>query len=115
MTRLPALAAKIGLFLFLASPAPAIIDSNLNGLNDLWEELYNNGALFLPGFASEDDADGDGQSNLAESAAGTDPLSGTSVFSASVARVPATYTTPEGEEDPQLLTPAANVVSWHGV
>src|SRR5687767_202773 len=44
------------------------LDRNQNGLNDVWELLYNAEAL-----AASADPDGDGISNAAESAAGTDP------------------------------------------
>ncbi|WAC21178.1 DUF1800 family protein [Luteolibacter sp. SL250] len=51
------------------SVAPALaLDLDANGLGDVWEARYH-----ATGLAASDDTDGDGQSNAAESAAGTDP------------------------------------------
>ena len=51
----------------LDEPA-APIDLDNNRLDDVWEARYDAEDL-----AADGDADGDGQSNLAESLAGTDP------------------------------------------
>ncbi|HEX4266001.1 MAG TPA: DUF1800 family protein [Verrucomicrobiae bacterium] len=51
----------------------AIIDSNTNGLSDVWEEIY--GAV---GIDPNADSDGDGFPNILESMAGTDPFDVTS-------------------------------------
>ena len=56
----------------LASECPAL-DTNANGLSDVWEQRFKASALQPP-----DDSDGDGFSNLNESIAGTDPLDSTS-------------------------------------
>src|SRR4051812_43240664 len=45
------------------------LDQNKNGLNDAWEMLFQGHSL-----EANEDSDGDGFSNLAESLAGTDPL-----------------------------------------
>jgi uncharacterized protein (DUF1800 family) len=45
------------------------LDRNNNGLNDAWEMLFQGSSL-----APNEDSDGDGFSNLAESRAGTNPL-----------------------------------------
>jgi hypothetical protein len=69
----------IVLFAILILPARAQIDTNSNGLSDVWERLFNNGELFdpqNPDHASGADPDGDGWSNLKESIAGTDPFFG---------------------------------------
>ena len=51
---------------FSASQALAIIDSDGNGVSDLWEQMN-------PTLALEDDTDSDGFSNKLEAIAGTDP------------------------------------------
>jgi len=51
-----------------------VLDTNNNGLSDVWERLYNNGELF-PSMSPLDDDDSDGWTNAEEAAAGTDPES----------------------------------------
>jgi len=54
----------------------AILDTNNNGLSDLWEKQYNDGQLFSPTNPEHQpnaDPDQDGWNNLTEAAAGTDP------------------------------------------
>ena len=63
--------ALIGLSL---QPARAIVDLNGNGMSDVWEQFYQ-----AQGVASNIDSDGDGQSNLEESIAGTNPFDSKSV------------------------------------
>ena len=66
--------------LIIASTPARALDSNGNGMSDVWEMLHNDLELFPaanPDFAPTADPDGDGQSNLQESIAGTDPFSGT--------------------------------------
>ncbi len=55
------------------------IDRNGDGIPDVWAALYPNAG----GIA--DDPDGDGQNNIEEGQAGTDPFSGASRFSAAAA------------------------------
>jgi len=60
-----------------AFPAFAILDTNNNGLSDLWERAYNGGDLFpidvFP-YRPGDDSDGDGWTNEQEAAADTNPF-----------------------------------------
>ena len=63
----------------LAPPLP-ILDRNGDGISDVWAALYPTAG----GPAA--DPDGDGQNNLAEAQAGTDPLRGASCFSATTTR-----------------------------
>ena len=57
-------------------PAHAGIDQSGDGLDDIWQEVF--GAQDLN---KDEDTDGDGASNLAESVAGTDPFDAQSLFS----------------------------------
>ena len=54
--------------------AHAILDTNNNGLSDLWEKQYNDGNLFPNTFLPNADPDLDGWDNRTEAAAGTDPF-----------------------------------------
>ena len=51
-----------------------ILDTNNNGLSDVWERIYNNGELF-PSMSPLNDDDSDGWTNAEEAIAGTDPES----------------------------------------
>ena len=62
------------LFALCAFPASGILDTNSNGLSDLWERTYNGGSLFSTGFDPLSDDDGDGWTNAQEAAAGTNPF-----------------------------------------
>ena len=65
-------------FLILAFSSPpgfAILDTNNNGMSDVWERLYNNGELFPSTFNPLDDDDSDGWTNAEEAVAGTNPES----------------------------------------
>ncbi|HEY2084360.1 MAG TPA: PA14 domain-containing protein, partial [Verrucomicrobiae bacterium] len=69
------LKALIPLILLLAGAnrVCAIIDSNTNGMSDVWEQIY--GAV---GIDPNADSDGDGFPNILESIAGTNPFDSTS-------------------------------------
>ena len=55
------------------------VDENGNGLNDIWETLFDAEAL-----VSSEDTDGDGFTNLDESTAGTDPFDAASYLDLSL-------------------------------
>ena len=57
--------------------AHAIVDLNGNGMSDVWEQFFQAG-----GASPSADSDFDGQTNLAESLAGTNPFDPKSVFKA---------------------------------
>ena len=61
--------------LFGTFPCQGVIDANTNGMSDVWEAVYSATNLDPLG-----DPDMDGQNNLQESVAGTDPFSNLSVF-----------------------------------
>jgi len=56
------------LFLVTLMPVYGVVDNNGNGMSDVWERRYN-----AVGVDPAVDEDGDNQSNLLESIAGTDP------------------------------------------
>ena len=60
--------------LFSISPLAAILDTNTNGMSDLWEKQHNNGELYPATFIPTADPDEDGWSNATEAVAGTDPF-----------------------------------------
>jgi uncharacterized protein (DUF1800 family) len=65
----------VALVLGLASRANAIVDLDGNGESDVWEQFYH-----AQGNSPTADSDGDGQNNLAESIAGTNPFDSKSVM-----------------------------------
>ena len=96
----------------------AQLDTNSNGMSDLWERHYNQGQLFGPEFAPTGDQDGDGQDNLAEAISGTDPLKfdppeGRLVQT--IRHVPATWGQEPGQNEPVLLSPEAFEIQWEAV
>ncbi len=58
----------------LLTPSHAILDTNSNGLSDIWEKQYNEGALLPNTFLPTGDQDQDGWNNITESIAGTNPF-----------------------------------------
>jgi hypothetical protein len=88
--------ALVSCALFLVAPcAHALIDSNSNGLSDLWEKAFNGDQLFSaanPDHAPAADPDNDGWSNIQEATAGTNPFDAKSpegIISPLVAHTPA--------------------------
>lgn len=107
----------------LITPAHAVIDTNSNGLSDLWEKAYNADTLFSPtnpDHNPEEDPDGDGWTNLVESTAGTNPFSAdttTGLVSPQIAVTLGIY-----DEDaaaagapPVLIEPPRTTLTWHTV
>jgi hypothetical protein len=62
-----------GVWLLMSLSAIAIIDTNQNGLSDLWEKQFNSEQLFPSTYDPHADADADGWTNLQEANAGTNP------------------------------------------
>jgi hypothetical protein len=106
-----------GLWLLVSQNVHAIIDSNSNAMSDVWERQFNDNQLFATTFLPGDDADHDGQNNLLEAIAGTDPLHfdpPVGHFMQSIRHVPATWLEVP-EEEPVMLTPEAYEIEWHGL
>ena len=99
--------------LFIAPGSFAIVDTNNNGLSDLWEKAQNNGELFAETFDPNADSDSDGWTNAQEAAAGTNPLDPNppdGIISPEIVHISAVM----GEENgaPVVITPEAITVSW---
>ena len=104
------------LFPLLPLSARAVLDTNNNGLSDLWERANNNGELFpdTADFLSAADPDGDGWTNEQEAAAGTNPFQANppdGIVRTQLLRIPATYCLDENG-DPELLTPETYCLTW---
>lgn len=111
----------VSLYSVLTVSTSAIVDLNLNGLSDIWEQLYGQHSL-----VPENDDDGDGYTNLQESRAGTDPLDPADSPSIVVQRLPAgddsfeiTFNTKLGrsynlEQTEDLTQFAPSPLSWLG-
>ena len=96
-------------------PAFAFVDSNSNGLSDLWERTYNNGQLFGPSFDPQADADGDGWTNAQEAAAGTNPLDPNppeGIVRPQLTNIPAVWSEPDENGDSVIVTPASMLIAW---
>lgn len=101
--------------LMLASTVHAIIDSNSNGMSDLWEENFNQLELFPPSFDPQADPDNDGWTNAQEAAAGTDPFDPnppSGFIRPDIAHSPAVWHDPDGDGIYEIDTPEAHVVTW---
>lgn len=102
-----------GVWLLIAPTLHAIVDTNDNGVSDIWEKQYNNNQLYPESFDTQSDPDMDGWTNAQEAAAGTDPSNPNSpdgLVVPEIRQTPAVM----GEEDgePVILTPEAVTVSW---
>ncbi|MCB1130051.1 MAG: hypothetical protein KDN05_02915 [Verrucomicrobiae bacterium] len=108
------------LFCFLCmllSPAtaPAVLDTNSNGLSDLWERQHNDDELFDETFNPWDDPDHDRWTNAEEAAAGTDPFDPNppdGLVRPTTTHTPAVYGEPDGQGNPTLVSPEIVTVSW---
>jgi len=92
----------------------AIVDTNENGLSDLWEKAYNNGDLFSETYDPQADPDQDGWTNAEEAAAGTDPADPnppTGIIAPDLLHTPAVMGT-DGNGQPIIITPEVLTVSW---
>ena len=97
----------------LAPSAFAILDTNNNGISDLWERDFNNGSLFDEFFDPQADPDKDGWTNEQEAAAGTNPFDPNppdGMIRPDIVHTPAVW----GEENgvPYIDTPEAVTVTW---
>ncbi len=99
----------------LISTAHAILDTNQNSLSDVWEETYNDGALFSPSITASQDPDGDGWTNEQEAAAGTNPFEANppdGIIQPVTEHIPATYLGVDQNGDPAIITPATQTITW---
>lgn len=103
------------LWLLTLIPSLAIVDSNDNGLSDLWEKQYNTGNLFPSTFDPSADPDGDGWTNAREAAAGTDPFNANppdGMLRPAIVHTPAVWYDPDVDGIPDLLTPEVATITW---
>jgi len=112
-----ALSPGILIYALCALPIFAIIDTNNNGLSDLWERQYNGGELFpidvFP-YRPEDDPDGDGWTNAQEVAAGTDPFNANSpegFVRPAIVHIPESWSDLNGDGIVEH-TPEAVTITW---
>lgn len=82
----------------------AIVDTNENGLSDLWEKQHNDNELFPETFDPDADSDADGWSNAQEAAAGTNPFS---------TAHPDGHLQPETTHIPETWVPFQSLVVMH--
>ncbi len=97
------------------STTHAIIDTNNNGLSDLWEKTYNNGDLLPQSLDPDADPDGDGWTNAQEAIAGTDPFDANAPLGQvcpDILYTSATYSGVDANGDPILITPEAVTITW---
>ena len=103
------------LFALCPLTAPALLDTNGNGLSDLWEVQFNGGQLFPPDFDPQADPDGDGWTNAQEAVAGTNPFDSTSpggFLRPQITYIPAVWSVPVENGTPELVTPEAVTITW---
>jgi len=109
---------RILLLAGLLAPAlslQAIVDTNQNGLSDLWEKQHNDNELFPEAFDPEADPDADGWTNAEEAAAGTDPFSTAHPnghLQPETTHIPATWVDTDNDNIPDSLVPEIVQASW---
>ncbi len=109
----------IGSLLVLSTfSAHAILDTNDNGLSDVWERAYNNGQLFDSSFDPQVDSDSDGWTNELEAIAGTDPFDANSsngFVRPVISRITAVLGDIDESEVPEIITPDAFTITWQTI
>ena len=102
-----------GFWILASLPAPAIVDTNNNGVSDIWEKHYNNGNL-IANLDPQADSDRDGWTNIQEAAAGTNPFDPNppdGFIRPDIVHIPATYSSGTNG-DPGILTPETITLTW---
>ena len=114
MKRILSISLACCLWILLSPAAQAILDSNNNGVSDLWEKHYNSGELFT-NFGPQADPDGDGWTNEMEAAAGTNPLDPNppdGMIRPETTHYPDTYSTDPDTQITTIDTPEAITLTW---
>ena len=115
MKQVLAICSLLGLSTFSVH---AILDTNDNGLSDVWERAYNNGALFDTSFNLQADPDSDGWTNALEAIAGTDPFDANSpdgFVRPVISRIPAVLGDIDESGVPEIITPDAFTLTWQTI
>lgn len=106
----------LALSCWLLTPAAfAILDTNSNGVSDLWERKYNAGELFLQNFDPQADYDSDGWTNAHEAAAGTNPFAPNppdGMIQPVTGHVLPVWSEPDENSEVYLISPEAVTVTW---
>jgi hypothetical protein len=102
-----------GIWTMASGFSHGILDTNNNGVSDIWEREFNNGSLFDEFFDPLADCDSDGWTNAQEAAAGTNPFDPNppdGLIRPVTGHIPAVM----GEENglPIVATPETVTVTW---
>lgn len=93
----------------------AIVDTNDNGLSDLWEKQHNEDELFSGTFDPDADPDADGWNNAQEAAAGTDPSDTAhpgGYLQPETVHLPEAWVDTDNDNIPDALVSESIQVSW---